>query len=156
MSNKFKMNGLPTSVLFACTMNSVRSVMAEGILKKIHGDSIYVDSVGKQVGEKNGYMIQVMNEIGINLSNHNPKTFDSLDDTSFDMIISLSPEAQHAAVELTRWMACELIYWPTFDPDAIRGRRETQLIGFRQIRDDLIDKIETNFLLKTNNDVKMS
>ena len=150
------MNGLPTSVLFACTMNSVRSVMAEGILKKIHGDSIYVDSVGKQVGEKNGYMIQVMNEIGINLSNHNPKTFDSLDDTSFDMIISLSPEAQHAAVELTRWMACELIYWPTFDPDAIRGRRETQLIGFRQIRDDLIDKIETNFLLKTNNDVKMS
>ena len=142
------MSILPSSVLFACTMNSVRSVMAEGILKKICGEKIYIDSVGKQAGDKNGYMIQVMAEIGIDLSSHRSKTFLSLDDTSFDMIISLSPEAQHAAVELTRWMSCELIYWPTFDPDAIRGRRETRLEGFRQIRDDLVDKIETKFLLK--------
>jgi protein-tyrosine-phosphatase len=127
-------------------MNSVRSVMAEGILKKLCGERIYIDSVGKQAGDKNGYMIEVMLEIGIDLSNHRSKTFVSLDDTSFDMIISLSPEAHHAAVELTRWMSCELIYWPTFDPDAIRGRRETRLVGFRQIRDDLIDKIETKFL----------
>ena len=141
------MNSLPSSVLFACTMNSVRSAMAEGILKKIHGDRIYVDSVGKLVGEKNGYMIQVMDEIGVDLSSHRPKTFDSLDDTSFDLIISLSPEAQHAAVELTRWMSCELVYWPTYNPDSIRGRREARLIGFRQIRDDLIDKIEGRFLL---------
>ena len=140
------MNTLPSSVLFACTMNSVRSVMAEGILKKLCGERIYIDSVGKQAGDKNGYMIEVMFEIGIDLSNHRSKTFVSLDDTSFDMIISLSPEAHHAAVELTRWMSCELIYWPTFDPDAIRGRRETRLVGFRQIRDDLIDKIETKFL----------
>ena len=142
------MSILPSSVLFACTMNSVRSVMAEGILKKICGEKIYIDSVGKQAGDKNGYMIQVMAEIGIDLSNHRSKTFVSLDDTSFDMIISLSPEAQHAAVELTRWMSCELIYWPTFDPDAIRGRRETRLEGFRQIRDDLIGRIETKFLTK--------
>ena len=139
------MNSLPSSVLFACTMNSVRSAMAEGILKKIHGDRIYVDSVGKLVGEKNGYMIQVMDEIGIDLSSHRPKTFESLDDTSFDLIISLSPEAQHAAVELTRWMSCDLVYWPTYNPDSIRGRREARLIGFRQIRDDLIDKIEGRF-----------
>ena len=140
------MDILPSSVLFACTMNSVRSVMAEGILKKLCGDKIYIDSVGKQAGDKNGYMIEVMLEIGIDLSNHRSKTFVSLDDTSFDMIISLSPEAHHAAVELTRWMSCELIYWPTYDPDAIRGRRETRLEGFRRIRDDLIDKIETKFL----------
>ena len=139
------MNKLPSSVLFACTMNSVRSAMAEGILKKIHGDRIYVDSVGKLGGEKNGYMIQVMDEIGIDLSSHRPKTFESLDDTSFDLIISLSPEAQHAAVELTRWMSCELVYWPTYNPDSIRGRREARLIGFRQIRDDLVDKIEGRF-----------
>jgi protein-tyrosine-phosphatase len=140
------MNVLPSSVLFACTMNSVRSAMAEGILKKFCGESIYVDSVGKKAGEKNGYMIQVMAEMGVDLSNHQSKTFVSLNDTSFDMIISLSPEAQHAAVELTRWMSCELIYWPTFDPDVIRGKRETRLAGFRQIRDDLIDKITTKFL----------
>jgi len=122
--------------------------MAEGILKNLHGGRIYIDSVGIQAGESNGYMVEVMAEIGIDLSNHRSKTFDSLDDTSFDMIISLSPEAQHAAVELTRWMSCELIYWPTFDPDVIRGRREARLLGFRQIRDDLIYKIETKFLTK--------
>ena len=143
-----KISDLPSSVLFACTMNSVRSAMAEGILKKLHGERIYIDSAGKQAGENNGYMIQVMAEIGIDLTNHRPKSFGSLDDTSFDMIISLSPEAQHAAVELTRWMSCELVYWPTFDPDAIRGKRELRLDGFRQIRDDLIDKIETKFLRK--------
>ena len=136
---------LPSSVLFSCTMNSVRSAMAEGILKKMHGDQIYVDSAGIVAGEKNGYMIEVMAELGIDLSNHRSKAFDSLDDTSFDIIISLSPEAQHAAVELTRWMSCEVVYWPTFDPDAIRGRREEQLDGFRQIRDDLVSKIETYF-----------
>lgn len=143
-----KSDNLPSSVLFACTMNSVRSAMAEGILKNLHGGRIYIDSVGIQAGESNGYMVEVMAEIGIDLSNHRSKTFDSLDDTSFDMIISLSPEAQHAAVELTRWMSCELIYWPTFDPDVIRGRREARLLGFRQIRDDLIYKIETKFLTK--------
>ena len=82
------MNTLPSSVLFACTMNSVRSVMAEGILKKLCGERIYIDSVGKQAGDKNGYMIEVMLEIGIDLTNHRSKTFVSLDDTSFDMIIS--------------------------------------------------------------------
>ena len=143
------MSVLPSSVLFACTMNSVRSAMAEGILKKFCGERIYVDSAGKKAGEKNGYMIQVMAEMGVDLSNHQSKTFVSLNDTSFDIIISLSPEAQHAAVELTRWMSCELIYWPTFDPDVIRGRREARLAGFRQIRDDLINKIEAKFLSET-------
>ncbi len=139
------MGDLPSSVLFACTMNTIRSVMAEGILRKLHGGRIYVDSVGARAGEKNGYMIEVMNEIGIDQSDHEAKTFNSLEDTSFDMIISLSPEAQHAAVELTRWMSCEVIYWPTFDPDAIRGRRESRLEGFRQIRDDLYRKIVEKF-----------
>lgn len=139
------MSELPSSVLFACTMNAIRSVMAEGILKKLHGERIYVDSVGVRAGEPNGYMIEVMAEIDIDLSNHKSKTFSVLDDTSFDLIISLSPEAQHAAVELTRWMSCEVMYWPTFDPDAIRGRRESRLEGFRQIRDDLYRKIVAKF-----------
>jgi protein-tyrosine phosphatase len=136
---------LPSSVLFACTMNAVRSAMAEGILKKLHGDRIYIDSAGVRAGEQNGYMIEVMAEIDVDMSNHQSKTIETLDDTSFDIIISLSPEAQHSAVELTRWMSCEVIYWATFDPDAIRGRRESQLAGFRQIRDDLVQKIEAKF-----------
>ena len=119
--------------------------MAEGILKKIHGDRIYVDSAGVRAGEQNGYMIEVMAEIDIDMSNHQSKTIETLEDTSFDMIVSLSPEAQHSAVELTRWMSCEVAYWPSFDPDAIRGRRESQLEGYRQIRDDILRKIEEKF-----------
>ncbi|MBT5428606.1 MAG: low molecular weight phosphatase family protein, partial [Rhodospirillaceae bacterium] len=55
---------LPESVLFACTMNTVRSAIAEGILKHFHGDKIFVDSAGLTAGDKNGYMIEVMAEIG--------------------------------------------------------------------------------------------
>jgi protein-tyrosine-phosphatase len=141
-------NKLPSSVLFACTMNTVRSAMAEGILKKLCGDYVYVDSIGIRHGEQDGYMVEVMKEINIDLSNHQSKTFASLNDTSFDLIISLSPEAHHAAVELTRWMSCEVVYWPTFDPDTIRGRRESRLEGFRQIRDDLVAKIAAKFPTK--------
>ncbi|MFP6711675.1 MAG: arsenate reductase ArsC [Rhodospirillales bacterium] len=139
------MSELPSAILFACTMNSIRSAMAEGILKSLHGDKIYVDSAGVRAGEQNGFMVEVMAEIDIDMSNHNSKTFDSMDDTSFDLIVSLSPEAQHSVVELTRWMSCEVEYWPTFDPDAIRGRREARLEGFRQIRDDIYQKIEAKF-----------
>ena len=136
---------LPDSVLFACTMNTVRSAIAEGILKHLHGDKIFVDSAGLTAGDKNGYMIEVMAEIGIDLSKHSSKTISSLQDTSFDLIITLTPETQHAAVELTRWMSCDVIYWPTFDTDTIRGKREERLIGFRQIRDDLLNKVQSKF-----------
>ena len=79
---------LPESVLFACTMNTVRSAIAEGILKHFHGDKIFVDSAGLTAGDKNGYMIEVMAEIGIDLSKHSSKTISSLQDTSFDLIIT--------------------------------------------------------------------
>ena len=139
------MSDLPATVLFACTMNSVRSAMAEGILKSLHGDRIYVDSAGVRAGEPDGFMIEVMAEIDIDLSNHASKTLSTLDDTSFDLIVSLSPKAQHAAVELTRWMSCDVEYWPTHDPDVIRGCREFRLDGYRQIRDQIYAKIEQRF-----------
>ena len=136
------MTDLPGAVLFACTLNSVRSPMAEGLLKHLHGQQVYVDSVGVRSGETNGFMIEVMSEIGIDLGQHVPKTFQLLDDTSFDLVISLSPEAQHSAVELTRWMACDVEYWPTFDPSIFSGNRQVKLDGFRQLRDELMAKIQ--------------
>ncbi len=139
------MTDLPGAVLFACTLNSVRSPMAEGLLKHLHGQQVYVDSVGVRSGETNGFMIEVMSEIGIDLGQHVPKTFQLLDDTSFDLVISLSPEAQHSAVELTRWMACDVEYWPTFDPSIFSGNRQVNLDGFRQLRDDLMSKIHARF-----------
>jgi len=139
------MGDLPSAVLFACTMNSVRSAMAEGILKYLHGHQVYVDSAGARAGVLDGFAVEVMDEIGINLSAHKPKTFNDLEDSSFDVIISLSPEAQHKAVEMTRVMACDLEFWNTFDPTMIEGSRETKLEAYRQVRDQLMARIKERF-----------
>ena len=141
------MADLPGAVLFACTHNSVRSPIGEGLLKHLLGHKIYVDSVGVRPKEIDPFVIEVMDEIGIDLSRHRPKGFDELEDTSYDLIISLSPEAQHSAVELTRTMACEVEFWHTFDPSLIEGNRETCLAGYRQIRDQLERRIEARFAL---------
>ncbi|WP_142848077.1 arsenate reductase ArsC [Telmatospirillum sp. J64-1] len=141
------MGELPGSVLFACTMNSVRSPMAEAILKHLHGRHIYVDSVGVREGEIDGFTIAVMDEIGIDVSKHRSKVFDQLEDSSFDLVISLSPEAQHSAVEMTRTMACEVEFWPTYDPTLTEGNRETRLEAYRQVRDQLMARIKERFPL---------
>ncbi len=136
---------LPDAVLFACSENSVRSPMAEGLLKHLLGHKIYVDSVGVRAQDVNGFAVAVMDEIGIDISRHRPKTFDDLEDTSFDLIVSLSPEAQHSAVEMTRTMACDVAYWPTFDPTAVDGSRDDMLAAFRRTRDDLMARIQQSF-----------
>jgi protein-tyrosine-phosphatase len=137
----------PTSVLFACTQNAIRSPMAEAILKHVAGSRIFVDSVGVRLGEPepDPFAVAVMKEIGIDLSRHRPKSFDDLEDDNFDLVISLSPEAQHRAVEMTRTTACDLEFWNTFDPTAIEGNRETRLAAFRQVRDWLLARIRERF-----------
>ena len=112
---------LPGSVLFACSHNAIRSPMAEAILKFFHKRRIYVQSAGVRPGEPDGFAAIVMDEIGIDLSRHRPRGFDDLDDDYFDLVISLSPEAQHRAVELTRDRATELEFWPTPDPSLGHG-----------------------------------
>jgi len=141
------MNDLPSAVLFACTMNSVRSPMAEGIMKFLHGHRIYVDSVGVRVTEEiDGFAVAVMDEIGIDISRHKLKTFDDLEDSYFDMVIPLSPEAQHRAVEMTRVMAVEIEFWNTFDPTIIESEnREPRLDAYRQVRDQLMVRIKQRF-----------
>ena len=119
--------------------------MAEGILKWLHGERIYVDSVGVRAGEFNGFMVEVMGEVDINLSAHQTKTFHGLNDTSFDLVVSLSPEAQHSAVELTRWMACDVEYWPTINPEIFSGTRDQLIEQYRGLRDELIEKIANRF-----------
>ncbi len=141
------MRDLPDAVLFACNRNSVRSPMAEGLLKHLLGHRIYVDSVGVRAGAIDPFVIEVMDELGIALSNHRGKDFERLEDTSYDLIVSLSPEAQHQAVELTRTMACEVEFWNTFDPTLIEGNRETRVQAYREVRDTLKQRIEARFTL---------
>ena len=135
----------PNSVLFACNFNSVRSPMAEGLAKHFFGDMIYIDSAGVRQGEIDSFAIAVCAEMGVDISQHNSKTFDDLEDTSFDLVVSLTPEAQHRAVELTRTMAVELEYWPSMDPTGINGSREVVMAAFRQVRDQLLKRIKERF-----------
>ncbi len=135
----------PGSVLFACTLNTVRSPMAEALLKYLHGHRIYVDSVGVRRGEPDPFVAEVMDEIGIDLSRHVPKTFDDLEDDFFDLVISLSPEAQHRAVELTRNSATEIEFWPTPDPTWTEGTRDQRLDAYRAVRDLLFRRIKRRF-----------
>jgi protein-tyrosine-phosphatase len=141
------MEDLPRAVLFSCTFNSVRSPMAEGLLKHFLGHRIYVDSAGVRTHEIDPFTVSVMEEIGIDLSRHRAKSFDDLEDTSYDLIVSLSPEAQHKAVELTRTMACEVEFWPILDPTWVEGSREARLQAYRQVRDELQRRIEARFEL---------
>ncbi|HET6159464.1 MAG TPA: arsenate reductase ArsC [Dongiaceae bacterium] len=141
------MSSQPGSVLFCCTHNSIRSPMAEGLLKYLHGKRIFVDSVGVRASEIDGFVVAVMDEIGIDMTKHRSKTFDDLEDTSFDLIISLSPEAQHSAMEMTRTMACDVEFWPTMDPSVVEGSREERLDAYRDVRDTLMARIRQRFPL---------
>ena len=139
------MADLPGSVLFCCTLNALRSPMAEGLLKLLHHRRIFVDSVGVRAGELDPFAVAAMDEIGIDISRHRAKTFDNLEDTSFDLIVSLSPEAHHSALEMTRTMACEVEFWNTFDPSIVEGNREVRLDAYRAVRDTLMRRIRERF-----------
>ncbi len=143
---------LPGAVLFACNFNRVRSPMAEALLKRALGDRIFVDSCGLRIpsAEDDGvdpFVEAVMGELSCDLSAHRPKTFDQLEDSSFDLVISLTPEAQHRAVEMTRGRAAEIAYWPTFDPTLAGGAREARLEAYREVRDALATRIAERFHL---------
>ena len=119
--------------------------MAEGILRHLLGHRIFVDSAGVRPGDTDPFAVQVMDEIGIDMSRHQPKAFDDLEDDSFDEVISLSPEAQHRAVDMTRVMACDVIFWNTFDPTIVEGSRDSRLDAYRQVRDQLMRRIKDHF-----------
>jgi protein-tyrosine-phosphatase len=142
--------GLPGAVLFACTMNSVRSPMAAAILRHLAGRRVYVESAGVRAGGLDMFAVAVMEEIGIDISAHKPHTLRELNDTSFDVIITLSPEAHHQALELTRTMAVEVEYWPTFDATMMigQGSREQVLQSYRTVRDQLFNRIKRRFALE--------
>jgi len=120
--------------------------MAESIMKFLHGHQVYIDSAGVRSTEVDGFVIAVMDEIGIDISRHHAKTFDDLEDDYFDLVITLSPEAQHRAIELTRVMACEIEFWNTMDPSLIESEnRETKLEAYRAVRDQLMARIKKRF-----------
>ena len=138
---------LPQAVLFCCDYNAVRSPMAEAILKKMHGERIFVQSAGiRHDLEIDGFAVAVCREIGVELAAHKSCSFEELQAwgdqiDSFDLVVAMSPSAQRAALELTRWYAIEVEYWPILDPTGLGEGREERLRSYRQTRDMIVDRL---------------
>ncbi|MGW9329658.1 arsenate reductase ArsC [Bosea sp. NPDC055594] len=128
-----------------CALNAVRSPMAEAMAKHFFGRSIYVQSAGAKKGETDPFALAVLDEIGIDARKHRPKSIEELEEwegLNFDLIVTLSPEAHHKALDLTRTTAAEVEYWPTADPSAVQGSREQVLDAYRGVRDGLMRRIK--------------
>jgi protein-tyrosine-phosphatase len=138
----------PQAVLFACGMNAVRSPMAAALFRQMFGKSAAVGSAGVQKGELDPFAVAAMAELGIDVSRHQPITFEELDELEgldFDLIVTLSPPAHHKALELTRRLGAKVEYWPTPDPTAAEGNREQRLDAYRAVRDQLMTHIRERF-----------
>jgi protein-tyrosine-phosphatase len=138
----------PQAVLFACGLNSVRSPMAMGLFRQLIGPGTYVASAGVRKDELDGFAVAVLEEVGADIAKHRPMTFEELDEwegLNFDLIVTLSPEAHHKALELTRTLAADVEYWPTADPTATEGSRDQRLAAYREVRDQLGERIRERF-----------
>ena len=145
--------GVPQAILFACGLNAVRSPMAAALFKEFAGNAVYVGSAGVRKGELDPFAVAVMEEAGQDIAKHRPMTFEELEDwegLNFDLIVTLSPEAHHKALELTRTLAADVEYWPTPDPVGLEGPREQQLDAYRNVRDSLMARIRRRFGPKAN------
>ena len=119
--------------------------MAAALFHYFHGKRIYVTSVGLRAMPVDPFAVAVLDEIGIDIAGHQPMTFDQLEDDFFDLVVSLSPEAQHRAVEMTRTSSCEIEFWPTLDPSLTGGNREMRVAAYRSLRDQLLERIGGRF-----------
>jgi protein-tyrosine-phosphatase len=135
----------PLAVLFACNLNAVRSPMAENLFKRRFAGRVFVDSCGVRAGETDPLMVAAMEELGLDLSRHRPKDFETVHDASWDLIVTLTPQAHHRALEAVRTLAIDVEYWPTMDPTDVEGTRDQQLDAYRQVRDALDRRIAERF-----------
>jgi protein-tyrosine-phosphatase len=139
------MRALPSSVLFACSHNAIRSPMAEAMAKRLYGNTAFMDSVGVRAGDLDRFAVAVLDEIGVDLHKHHGKSFDEVDPSEFDLIVTLSPEAHHCALEFTRSASTDVEYWPVPDPSAVEGSRESRLEAYRRTRDLILARLKARF-----------
>ena len=140
-----KVGSQVSAVLFACNINAVRSAMAEAMVKHAFPGKIFVDSCGVTPGLQDGFATAVMQEIGLDMSAHEPKSFDDLDSGFYDLVISFSPEAHGVARALTRNIDCETLYWPVDNLANLTGSREEMLRAYRRVRDDIRGRLSIYF-----------
>lgn len=119
--------------------------MAESIARDMLDRGIFISSAGVRAGERDPFVDAVLKEAGLPEVTHEPRTLDDLEDDYFDLIVTLAPEAHHAALELTRSMSVEVEYWPTADPSVATGPREQIMAAYRDVRERLTAQIARRF-----------
>ena len=124
-----------TSILFACTMNSVRSPMAEGVAKDLYGSRIFIESAGLRKADRDPLALAVLKEIGVDFSFEDPHTLSEVSLDGFDLIVTLSRESTEFVAERARTMAITHLAWPVDDPTLADGSRERRLQAYRTVRD---------------------
>src|SRR5688572_5394773 len=118
--------------------------MAAGLARQMLGNDVTVASAGVRKEDLDPFAVAAMAEIGIDICAHEPVTFEELEDLDgldYDLIVTLAPEAHHAALALTHRITAAVEYWPTADPTVIEGNREQRLDAYRAVRDQLIERI---------------
>ncbi len=130
-------DGRISSVLFVCGRNAVRSPIARALAEDLFPGAFYTASAGVSPGERDPFVDAVLAEVGLSLGSHRPHSLEELEDTNFDLALTLSPEAHHRTLELTRTQAMQVEYWPTLDPTLATGSRDQILAAYREVRDRL-------------------
>ena len=126
---------LPT-VLFVCSMNSVRSPIAAALARRFYPGRLIARSAGVRSGRADSFVHEVMEEIGIDMSVHTPHTMDELVASRFDLVVTLSDDAAAAVAGRGLDMA-RSEHWPIPDPTTVEGNREVVLSAYRTLRDSL-------------------
>ncbi len=133
-------DGKHPTVLFVCSMNSVRSPIAAALARRAFPEELIARSAGVSSGKADGFVHEVMEEIGVDMSVHTPHTMRELVATRFDLVVTLSEDAR-AAVAQGDLDAAALEHWPMDDPSLIEGPRDMKLDAYRALRDALDKRI---------------
>lgn len=127
-------------VLILCTGNSCRSQMAEGILRHLAGDRFEVASAGTKPSSVNPTAIEVMKEIGIDISGYRSKHLDELRGQYFDLVITVCDHAKDACPVFPGGV--KQLHWGFPDPPHSREVNEKVLAEFRRVRDMIHEKFK--------------
>uniref|UniRef100_UPI0021013601 arsenate-mycothiol transferase ArsC n=1 Tax=Jiella sp. LLJ827 TaxID=2917712 RepID=UPI0021013601 len=127
-----------SSVLFLCGMNAIRSPIAEALAREILPPTVYIASAGVRSGQRDPFVDSVLAERGLSLGERQPQRYEDLEDSYFDLIVTMAPEAHHAALDATGTSSVEVEFWPMPDPSVVTGSREQILDAYR----DLLGRIE--------------
>ena len=135
------------SILYLCNHNIIRSPMAEALTRHYFGTSVYAASAGVETGTADPFVDAALAELGIDLNNREPQALEYLDDTYFDVIVTLSPTAHHVALSTDTVTAGEVLYWASADPTVVQGSREQMLGAYRDVRDRLDENVKALFAM---------